>query len=233
MSSGGRRKGAGRPTKDGIGRKRLTVALREDLLAELTHQAEALKCSLSDRVNALLAEQFVERNAPVSNPLNKAAAARMELKQAPENPSGSVRPVGDEETESVPSYRELDELVKKWLYRASSVNRRSQQIQYWRKAYRKDKAFRDALDTLAGKVHSGLKDLLLDNHLPLSSHKEVLALAELPADTLKLTIARLLRGTQSLKNALGAAAETFRQIAAAQARRSDKLYTSYYFFEEL
>lgn len=233
MSRGGKREGAGRPTKDGIGRKRLTVALREDILAELARQAEALDCSISDRVNILLAQQLTGATVPAIRPADKAAAVQRESGKAPGKPFGPDRRPATDEAEPVPSYRELDELVKKWLYRAPSVNRRSQQIQYWRKAYRKDKAFRDALDRLAGRVHPGLKDLLLDNHLPLSSHKEVLALADLPADTLKLTIARLLRGTRSLKNALGAAAETFRQIATAQARQSDKLFTNYYFFEEL
>lgn len=60
MSRGGRRQGAGRPLKDGIARKRQTIALRKDILDELTRQAAEQNGSLSDCVNALLAEQLSE-----------------------------------------------------------------------------------------------------------------------------------------------------------------------------
>lgn len=237
MSRGGKRQGAGRPTKDGIARKRQTVVLREDLLAELTRQATELGCSLSDRVNALLAEQLTAKAqqtpTPAPNPAGKSPAA-VHKQQPPQlaKPAPTPGPAV-EESEPIPSYRELDELVRKWQLRQGYINRRSQKIQYWRKAYRQDKGFRTALNKLATLTHSGIRELLLDDLLPIGSHKEVLALAELPRAVVKLTIVRFLRGEGSLKRALGTEAETFRQLIIGQVSQTDPLYRRYYFFEEL
>lgn len=237
MSHGGKRTGAGRPFKDGIARKRQTVALREDILTELLRQAAVMGCSLSDRVNALLSEQLKPKPdqaaAPAPGLAGGTPAIGGKLKQPRSaRPDPEPLPASDKH-ESVPSYRDLDSLVKKWRYRLSPVNRRTQEVQYWRKAYRQHKAFRDAVDRLAARTHAGLRDFLLDGLLPLGSHKEVLALAELPDDTLKRCMASLLKGERSLKLALGPAAETFRQIVSSQVRQADPLYTQYYFFEEL
>ena len=257
MSRGGKRDGAGRPTKDGIARKRLTVAIREDLLAELMRQAEAQGCSLSDRVNTLLASQL--REQPASRPTQAKPSARKPAPVAAATPPAPAAPAAtgdaafydqlmsqvdafdrelatmeldDEPADPVPTYQQLSKLVRSWQNQRPAVNRRTQAVQYWRKAYRQDKAFRQALDRIVSRAPEGLRDLVLDGHFPLSSHKEVLALADLPADTLKRTLARMLEG-QGLKQALGTEAEAFRQIAEEHARKLDALFTRYYFFEEL
>lgn len=51
---GGKREGAGRPPKEGVRRKRRTLALRIDLLARLKQQAAEQGCSLADVINASL-----------------------------------------------------------------------------------------------------------------------------------------------------------------------------------
>lgn len=257
MSRGGKRDGAGRPTKDGIARKRLTVAIREDLLAELTRQAEAQGCSLSDRVNTLLASQL--REQPANRPAQAKPSSRKPATVAASAPTVAAAPAAtddaafydqlmsqvdafdreltamqldDEQAEPVPTYQQLSKLVRRWQNNRSTVNRRTQAVQYWRKAYRQDKAFRKAVDRIISLNPDGLRDLILDGQFSLSSHKEVLALAELPSDTLKRTLARMLEG-QALKQALGTEAEAFRQLATNHGRQKDSLFSRYYFFEEL
>lgn len=93
------------------------------------------------------------------------------LKQRPagtESAEVQIHRSTTDETAAVPSYNKLDELVRKKLNRqTSSVNYRFEQIQYWRKAYHKDQAFRIAVNKIAGKMHDGIRELLLDNNLPL------------------------------------------------------------------
>lgn len=259
MTRGGKRDGAGRPTKDGIPRKKLTLALRTDLLAQMTGQAEALGISLADHINHLLAAQLQQTvpaarqkppvpaqdkaRRPASPKIAVSASAELLpfdqlLQQLDEFDRELTAPLDDEQpdtqaAEPVPSYQELQSLVRNWQFNRYPVNRRSQQVQYWRKAYRKDKAFRMAVDHIAAKAPNGILDLLLDGLFPLGSHKEVLGLADLPADTLKCALVRMLKGERDLKQALGSAAETFRQAVTVHARQKDPLFTTYYFFEEI
>lgn len=263
MARGGRREGARRPFKSGVPRKKLTLAIRTDLLAQLVPQAQAKNISLADHINQLLADQLqqtapaaaqkapvpAKAQAPVTptqlpEPRKIAASASAEplpfdelLQQLDAFDRELAAPLDDEQPETqtaepVPSYLEMKALVQKWQF-GSSANRRTQEVQYWRKAYRKDKAFRMAVDHIAVKTANGMRDLLLDGLLPLSSHKEVLGLADLPPEILNRTLFQILKGQRSLKQALGSDAETFRQAVTVHARQQDSLYTRYYFFEEI
>lgn len=140
----------------------------------------------------------------------------------------------DVETVSpAPSFQELKKLAQKRLENLPPINRHSLEVQFWRRAYRKDQAFREAVDRLAQQTGPGTKALLLDNQLPFRSQSEVIALATLPTSILKTAIAAVLKGEQSLKTALGDAAEQFRQLVIETAQKSDPKYSHYYFFEEL
>lgn len=246
MTRGGKRDGAGRPTKDGIPRKRVTVALREDLLAELVRQAEALGISLADHINHLLVAQLqlsspaevqVETNiaqtpAPLAGQGDDLAMLDQMLKQVDDiDRELATMPLDADEAEAVPTCKELEILLRRWT--SIHINRRSNEIQYWRKHYRQDKSFREAMDHLAAWTHERFRDLLLDNRLPLATHDEALALSVLPAKVLKITAARLLKGERDLKQALRGYEEAFRQVVTQRSREKDPSHSAYYFSSEL
>lgn len=254
MTRGGKRKGAGRPTKDGISRKKLTLALRTDLLAQLIGQAQALGISLADHVNQLLAAQLqpaasaakpgkalptLEKSLPTHKPATPAKPSQAAdltlfdrlLKQVDDLDRELARPLEEEESERVPTPKELQSLLQGWD--GNYINRRSQPVQYWRKHYRQDPAFRKAMDHLAAWIHADFRELLLDNRLPIGTHDEALALSVLPAKALKLTAARLLKGERDLKQALKGFEETFRQAVTHQRRQADPSRSAYRFDSEL
>lgn len=255
MTRGGKREGAGRPTKDGIPRKKLTLALRTDLLAQLTGQAEALGISLADHVNHLLATQLqptapaarltktrpqIENSIPNLKFTVQADQIHEEdpglydrlLKQVDDfDRDLAALPLEDAKSEKIPTYKELASLLQGWT--SGYINRRSQQVQYWRKHYRQDGAFRKAMDHLGAWTHEHFRDLLLDNRLPLATHDEALALSVLPAKALKITAVRLLKGERDLKRALKGYEETFRQAVTQQRLQADPSRSAYRFESEL
>lgn len=269
---GGKRKGAGRPAQSGIPRRRLTVALREDLLVEMTHQAKALKISLNDHLNHLLAAQLqlsvfaldqtgdkeqIEKSTKkalvvgeVTSRTNKDSIAQTLPLPFEENQGGDLAvydqllkqvddfdrelealPLDDDEAPAVPTSKELEVQLRAWT--SIHINRHSKEVQYWRKQYRQDKAFRKAMDHLAAWTHERFRDLVLDNRLPLASHDEALALSLLPAKALKITAVRLLQGERDLKQALKGYEETFRQAVTHQRRETDPSRSAYRFESEL
>lgn len=254
MTRGGKRDGAGRPTKDGIPRKKLTLALRTDLLAQLIGQSQALGMSLADHVNQMLAAQLqpsasaaepvkaqvsFEKSIPNQKPAAPAVQSQKVdptlydrlLKQVDDLDRELALPLDDDESEKVPTPKELQSLLQGWT--GNYINRRSQPIQYWRKHYRQDGAFRKAMDHLAAWTHADFRDLLLDNRLPIGTHDEALALSVLPAKALKLTAARLLKGERDLKRALKGYEESFRQAVTHQYRHADPSRSAYRFDSEL
>lgn len=208
MTRGGKRDGAGRPTKDGISRKRVTVALREDLLTALLEQAKYKDISLADQINHLLADQLQLLDLPTGQV--KAPAEQNQVVKNKE-PNPVAIPLEEDKTETVPTYQELEKQLRNWGN--NNINRHSNVIQYWRKRYRKDKTFREAMDRLAARTHEQFRNLLLDNRLPLAMHEEALALSELPPKLLKLTASRLLKGEKNLKLAVQGFEELFREAA--------------------
>lgn len=255
MTRGGKRKGAGRKAQSGIHRRRLTVALREDLLVEITHQAEGLKISLNDHLNDLLAAQLqlsvlapgqanaggqVEKSTkyqtlPLPFEENQGvdlAVYDQLLKQVDDlDRELAVLPPDEDETESPPTYQELEQQL--WRWSSQYVNRHSKEIQYWRKHYRQEKDFWEAMDRLASRTHARFRELLMDNRLPISSHEEALALAELPANQLKIVASRMLKGEKDLKKALKGYEEKFRQTATRHKRKANPLSSAYVFVSEL
>lgn len=248
---GGKRKGAGRPAQSGIPRRRLTVALREDLLVEMTQQAEGLKISLNDHLNDLLAAQLklsvlalgqanaegqIEKSSKYQTlPLPFEENQRVDLtvydqllKQVDDlDRELASLPL---EEELPPTYQELEQQL--WRWSSQYVNRHAKEIQYWRKHYRQDKAFWEAMDRLASRTHTRFRELLMDNRLPISSHEEALALAELPAKTLKVVASRMLKGEKDLKQALKGHEEKFRQAVTQFRRQKDPLKLAYRFASE-
>lgn len=255
MARGGKRKGAGRPAPSGIPRRRLTVALREDLLSEITQQAEGLKISFNNHLNDLLAAQLksfvlapdqidavgqIEKSSkyqtlPLPFEENQGvdlAVYDQLLKQVDAlDRELAVLPPDEDEAESPPTYQELEQQL--WCWSSQSVNRHAKEIQYWRKHYRQDKAFWEAMDRLASRTHTRFRELLMDNRLPITFHEEALALAELPAKTLKIVASRMLKGEKDLKQALKGHEEKFRQMATRHMRKANPLSSAYVFVSEL
>lgn len=255
MTRGGKRKGAGRKAQIGIHRRRLTVALREDLLSEIIHQAEALKISLNDHLNHMLAAQlqssvFAPDQTGDKEQIEKSTKYQTIPLPFEENQGGDlavydqllkqvddfdreleVLPLDDEEAPAVPTSKELEVQLRAWT--SIHINRHSKEVQYWRKQYRQDTAFRKAMDHLAAWTHERFRDLVLDNRLPLATHDEALALSLLPAKALKITAARLLQGERDLKRALKGYEETFRQAVTHQRREIDPSRSAYRFESEL
>lgn len=127
----------------------------------------------------------------------------------------------------VPSYAELQRGVDAFQIRRSEVNRRSREVQYWRRFRRKNKGFGKALRVLGQRIHRGLPDLILDNLLPFTSHKEVLGLLDLPESHQEIIFGRLLQGETDLKQAAAGFVETLREaIIVHEAKRDHHYYRS-------
>ena len=232
MSSGGKRSGAGRPTKGDLPRKAVTVSIELPLLKALRQQAEVLNVSLADVFNLRLKESMQKQPKP-DETTNSAYTELIRLSDEFEQKLNAPLDEDLNELPPVPTYQELEAGIQEMRRTRIEVNRSKAEIQYWRKRYRQDRSFKSAMNQLGRHTHAEFPNVIMDNVTPVKLHREALALACLEPDQQKLVAFRLLNREKDLKKAVAGFVESFREAAKAIDRQEGSLIPAYYFSSEM
>jgi hypothetical protein len=227
MGSGGKREGAGRPTKGKNQRKAVTVSIELPALAALRQEARFSRLSLADVFNQRL-KTSLETSPPeilsasYSEILNLSYQLDQEIKAATDENLKRLPPV--------PSVEKLRKSLSRMCQR-QNVDRHSKAVQYWRKHYREDKRFRRMMDQIGRLLHKDLVTLIFDAVLPIKTHQEALALTCLEYDHFRIVIGRLLKGERDLKKAMSGFEETYRDAVKLMLKQEGR-FTEYFYLSE-
>lgn len=133
----------------------------------------------------------------------------------------------------IPTYEELKDKIDDYIAQREPAKRGSKAVQYWRKRFRSDKAFRTAIYHLGKQTHKDFSQLILDNFTPFQQHCEAVALSTLDSKQQKIIVGRILGGEKDLQQAVSGYEDLFRQSAATHSAQDDALKNYYYFPSEL
>jgi len=227
MTSGGKRPGAGRPTKGKDQRKAVTVSIELPLLEALRQEAKLSKLSLADVFNQRLKKSLA------SSPPETVNDGYSEILRLSDELNQELNAATDENLNPLPAVPSL-EAIRESLFQMCQrqyVDRHSKAVQYWRKHYREDKHFRRTMDKMGRLLHKDLVTLIFDAVLPINTHEEALALTCLEDDQLKIAVYRLLNGEQDLKVVMSGFEETYRDAVKQMLNQAGK-FAEYFYLSE-
>jgi len=172
----------------------------------------AISLTLEEGLLETLSQEAQKQNVSISDLVNQALAKTFILKSP-----------------QLPTSLDFSRLIfQRW--HGYTINRRSNEVQFWRRLYKSDAEFRKALDLLVKNTCRELQGLILDGKV-FSAPYELIALANSEHSFQVHCLYRLLQG-KSLLQAVEEQKETFRQsVIEVRKIRENKDY--YYFFEEL